>query len=424
MNTHADKSQENKSQAVANSLPKLQSESESTFQFVDNRPEAIAQRKLQEAINNSPRVQPLKAYQEMANNSPQVKQLRASQLMADNFTSKPVQKEENNTGLPDNLKTGIENLSGYSMDDVKVHYNSDKPAQLQAHAYAQSTDIHLASGQEKHLPHEAWHVVQQKQGRVQPTVQMKGGFNVNDDVGLEKEADVMGSKFSGSLNEGNIQAFKKGQVADTIQGAFKSEVKPLKTYGSRTAGSTTVILASPDLLAQTKTALRSAKAKDGGALNDNEFRLYEIKQSDGSISLTHNSGTQALAGTPDLWLIAHGYVGEKGFISDLASDGATVINEFDSSKLLNTIGSFNPDKLFVFSCYQGNYLTSHIDDVNKGRTDTGIVSKAYAFNAKQNASALGAMLNGYFFTRGTSFDVSREVNTDGEYDRYSSRAKK
>ena len=105
-----------------------------------------------------------------------------------------IQKKENNTGLPDNLKTGIENLSGYSMDDVKVHYNSDKPAQLQAHAYAQGTDIHLASGQEKHLPHEAWHVVQQKQGRVKPTLQMKGAVNINDDAGLEKEADVMGDK--------------------------------------------------------------------------------------------------------------------------------------------------------------------------------------------------------------------------------------
>ncbi len=101
---------------------------------------------------------------------------------------------DSNTGLPDNLKSGIENLSGYSMDDVKVHYNSDKPAQLQAHAYAQGTDIHIASGQEKHLPHEAWHVVQQKQGRVRPTLQMKGNVNVNDDAGLENEADVMGTK--------------------------------------------------------------------------------------------------------------------------------------------------------------------------------------------------------------------------------------
>ena len=121
-----------------------------------------------------------------------------------------IQKQENNTGLPDNLKSGIENLSGYSMDDVKVHYNSDKPASLQAHAYAQGTEIHIASGQEKHLPHEAWHVVQQKQGRVKPTRQMsqpsgdpvfagKGGLNVNEDAVLEKEADVMGA-----INEENL----------------------------------------------------------------------------------------------------------------------------------------------------------------------------------------------------------------------------
>lgn len=103
-----------------------------------------------------------------------------------------VQREEklNNTGLPDNLKTGIEKLSGYSMDDVRVHYNSGKPAQLQALAYTQGTDIHMAPGQEKHLPHEAWHVVQQKQGRVQPTMQLQG-MNVNYNEGLEREADLM-----------------------------------------------------------------------------------------------------------------------------------------------------------------------------------------------------------------------------------------
>lgn len=106
----------------------------------------------------------------------------------------PVQREENRTGLPDQLKSGVENLSGYSLDDVKVHYNSDKPTQLNAHAYAQGTDIHLAPGQEKHLPHEAWHVVQQKQGRVRPTRQMKGKVNINDDTGLEAEADRMGAK--------------------------------------------------------------------------------------------------------------------------------------------------------------------------------------------------------------------------------------
>jgi|GEM_PF-5475348 len=74
-------------------------------------------------------------------------------------------------GLPYPLKAGIEILSGLPMHDVRVHYNSEKPAQLQAHAYAQGNDIHVASGQEQHLPHEAWHVVQQKLGRVKPTTQ-------------------------------------------------------------------------------------------------------------------------------------------------------------------------------------------------------------------------------------------------------------
>jgi hypothetical protein len=100
------------------------------------------------------------------------------------------------TGLPEKLKTGIEQLSGLDMSDVQVHYNSSKPTQLQALAYAQGTDIHIAPGQEQHLPHEAWHVVQQKQGRVNPTKQFKTmlGVAVNDDKGLELEADIMGAR--------------------------------------------------------------------------------------------------------------------------------------------------------------------------------------------------------------------------------------
>jgi len=107
----------------------------------------------------------------------------------------PISKP-NNTGLPDNLKSGIESLSGMSMDHVKVHYNSSQPAQLNALAYAQGSDIHVAPGQEKHLPHEAWHVVQQAQGRVKPTMQMKSGVAVNDDAGLEIEANAMGARIA------------------------------------------------------------------------------------------------------------------------------------------------------------------------------------------------------------------------------------
>jgi hypothetical protein len=51
----------------------------------------------------------------------------------------------------------------------------------------------VSPGQGSHLPHEAWHVVQQRQGRVQPTLDV-GGTPVNDNPGLEHEADVMGAK--------------------------------------------------------------------------------------------------------------------------------------------------------------------------------------------------------------------------------------
>lgn len=105
----------------------------------------------------------------------------------------------NNTGMPDQLKASVEQLSGQCMDDVKVHYNSPKPAQIDALAYAQGTDIHIGPGQEKHLPHEAWHVVQQKQGRVVSTTQI-GGVHINDSAQLEKEADFFGMKARNKLH--------------------------------------------------------------------------------------------------------------------------------------------------------------------------------------------------------------------------------
>ena len=105
-------------------------------------------------------------------------------------------KEEappNKTGMPDLLKSGIENISGMDLSGVRVHYNSAKPAQLNALAYTQGQDIEVGPGQEHHLLHEGWHVVQQMQGRVKPTMQAIG-VSINDDADLEHEADVMSAK--------------------------------------------------------------------------------------------------------------------------------------------------------------------------------------------------------------------------------------
>ena len=179
---------------------------------IANSPQAIAQRKISQLIQNSSRmlaqrkmlsgeaVQRIEEDESLQKKSEPIQRVEEEELQKKAATDSPAQLKEqsstkpNNTGLPDNLKSGIESLSGLSMDSVRVHYNSSQPAQLNALAYAQGTDIHVAPGQEQHLPHEAWHVVQQAQGRVQPTMQMKDGVPVNDDQGLEHEADVMGAK--------------------------------------------------------------------------------------------------------------------------------------------------------------------------------------------------------------------------------------
>jgi hypothetical protein len=138
--------------------------------------------------------------------SPAMRQIEDSPLMSlqrkkieGAFGQTSQMKEEkhvrqNKTGIPDQVKAGVESLSGISLDSVNVHYNSAKPAQMQALAYTQGNEIHVAPGQEKHVAHEAWHVVQQSQGRVQPTIHMTDGTAVNDDHSLESEADRRGPR--------------------------------------------------------------------------------------------------------------------------------------------------------------------------------------------------------------------------------------
>ena len=114
---------------------------------------------------------------------------------------------ENHTGMPDRLKAGLEQVSGLDLSGVRVHYNSAKPAQLNALAYAQGRTIEVGPGQERHLPHEGWHVVQQMHGRVRPTVQPKG-VGINDDATLEREADLMG-----------VQAWRGAHISQQRGGA-------------------------------------------------------------------------------------------------------------------------------------------------------------------------------------------------------------
>lgn len=145
-------------------------------------------------------------------------------------------KQQNHTGIPMQMKSAFERNTGLSFDDVKVHYHSDRPAKLDALAYTQGNQVYIGPGQEKHLSHELGHVVQQKQGRVRPTTRI-GGVGVNDDAGLEREADlgILGqSKEAGGGNDNIIQrkvtvdgteynAGNIGELIDRLKGEIESK---------------------------------------------------------------------------------------------------------------------------------------------------------------------------------------------------------
>ena len=169
---------------------------------------AIGNRAVQRMLNNQP--PPLRPQQSAPANVVQRKTEEDGPLQAKDVTPP---RSENRTGLPDRLKAGIENLSGLAMDDVRVHYNSSQPARVQALASTRGTDIHLGPAQEGHLPHEAWHVVQQKLGRVRPTLQGKG-LPINDDAELEREADVMGARAASTAADPKLE-IHRGHVTKT-----------------------------------------------------------------------------------------------------------------------------------------------------------------------------------------------------------------
>ncbi|MFM8276801.1 MAG: hypothetical protein ACKN89_07430 [Cyanobium sp.] len=114
----------------------------------DQRPETAMLQQLQTLANDSLRVQQLRRLQALAQGPERSAEAEPTATQAEIAKPKP-----NLTGLPERLKSNLEALSGLSMDAVRVHYNSTKPAQL-------------------------------------------------NDVGLEREADVMGAR---AISAGEVQ---------------------------------------------------------------------------------------------------------------------------------------------------------------------------------------------------------------------------
>lgn len=194
------------------------------------------------------------------NARPEVRQLRA-------MAEPAAQRRPNRTGLPEALKTGVEALSGLDLSGVRVHRNSAKPAQLQAHAYAQGNDIHLGPGQDRHLPHEVWHVVQQAQGRVRPTLQLRQNVPVNDDAGLEREADVMGAKAMMTAPGGHAPMRPSAGGSGTIQRVLRApHIQGANVQGPQNARNTDRVARGPTNVAAYTADLNATAANREAAL--------------------------------------------------------------------------------------------------------------------------------------------------------------
>ena len=137
----------------------------------------------------------------------------------------PLQKKEGDNSvnishsggnsLPGDIQEKMEQGIGADFSSVKIHPNSSSAEQVGALAYTQGDDIHFAPGQyspenpsgQELLGHELAHVVQQRNGQVSATTQTKG-VPVNDDPGLEQEADDIGRKVSQMKMPASIQKKK------------------------------------------------------------------------------------------------------------------------------------------------------------------------------------------------------------------------
>ena len=124
-------------------------------------------------------------------------------------------QQPNLTGIPTQMKLDFEQRSGLSFDDVRVHYNSDKPRKIGALAYTQGTQVHIGPGQERHLRHELGHVVQQKQGIVRPDRESTLGTPINTDPLLERQADLWGD---GILTSGETAGISQPHQAKAFGG--------------------------------------------------------------------------------------------------------------------------------------------------------------------------------------------------------------
>jgi hypothetical protein len=144
--------------------------------------------------------------------------------------------------LPAVVQAKMENTMGEDFSGVNIHQNSAEATGMNALAFTQGENVHFAPGQynpgtrsgQELIGHEFAHVKQQRQGRVQTSVQMKGR-NVNNDSSLEAEADALGRRAAGASAEpgsaalGLRRAISSSKTGNVVQMMPKTDYGEFKT---------------------------------------------------------------------------------------------------------------------------------------------------------------------------------------------------
>ncbi|MEK0313972.1 eCIS core domain-containing protein [Cohnella sp. 56] len=170
--------------------------------YAKSRPQTSAAAAERAASPQRGKAVQLLAMQRSVGNRAVLQMLRSSGAALEEEAAPAQRKAERPGALPLDVQAKMEKAMGADFSNVNVHTNSSQASAAGALAYAQGNDIHFAPGQydpdtqngQKMIGHELAHVVQQREGRVLPTTQLKSGLRINDDPALEKEADAMGER--------------------------------------------------------------------------------------------------------------------------------------------------------------------------------------------------------------------------------------
>lgn len=192
----------------------------------------------------------------------------------------------NHTNIPTPIKTDFEKRSGLSFDDVRVHFNSDKPAKIGALAYTQGNQVYIGPGQERHLRHELGHVYQQKTQTILPTAIIKG-VPVNKDPKYERQCEQ-------SLHANYNLRLSKRNITKAVSGANQT----VQLYTDEELNTLRRLLGYKKWAYDEELCIRLLQAVDRGEKpRIPHHKAVLIKKSDGKLCILKNKRLTTGGGT-------------------------------------------------------------------------------------------------------------------------------